>query len=80
MSRPISPAYANFRRLLTASTAETLAWWAANYPNRPLDAGVATGLCPRRFPTDRAGRIVLSADERLWAAGRTRYLTPGAPR
>lgn len=66
-------AYLTFRRTLTAGIAETRQWWQRNHPNQPLDAGVATGLCPRRFPEDRAGRMVLNADERMWQRGRDRF-------
>lgn len=66
-------AYLAFRRTLAAAIAETLEWWQHNHPGQPFDPGTLTGLCPRRFPVNRAGLTLLSLDERLWERGRARY-------
>lgn len=64
---------AHFIATLSAQVDSTLRWWSITHPDRPLDPGVATGLCPRRVPTNRHGQAVLGLDERLWERGRARY-------
>jgi hypothetical protein len=72
--RPLHPAYAIFRRQLLAGTQQTSREWPGRSPE------VLTGLCGRRFPLNATGQVVLSLDERLWAAGRMRYVAQRAAR
>ena len=70
----MNAAYATFRSHLLASTEGTKQRWGARSPD------TLTGLCPRRFPVNAAGQVVLSLDERLWAQGRMRYMAREARR
>lgn len=73
----LHPTTARFLTALAGQIDGTLRWWAANHPDKPLDPGVATGLCPRRCPVSRSGKWLTHVDEALWERGRARY---GAPR
>lgn len=66
---------AAFRRDLLAAIERTWRDWGTD-----RSAEVLTGLCPRRFPLNRAGQMLLSLDEQLWATGRARYLAREAHR
>lgn len=64
----LSPACARFLMTLTAQVAATTATWGAG-----RNPDVLVGMCPRMFPVNARGQVVLSMDERLWASGRLRY-------
>lgn len=69
----LHPTTAHFLMRLTGQIADTLHRWQSNRPGAALSPETLTGLCPRRFPVNSKGQMLLGLDERLWERGRARY-------
>ena len=62
----IDPACNAFLARLASSIAEANLWWEIESEGRSISPDALTGICKRRVPLTRGGKLILNLDEQLW--------------